>query len=97
MPGQRTVVAVEEAFGERPAVVRAGGADRENLGAAADEHHGLASGVAEQHPAIGNVAEGDAVVLEVGAGQFAITAIAHAILRAASRRPSGHCAPDART
>ena len=48
MPGTAHGVADDRAFGERPAVVRAGRADREELVADAREQHRLAVRVPEQ-------------------------------------------------
>ena len=51
MPGAANRVPIEEAFGERSAVVRARGADRAVVGPQPDEQHGIAVGVTEQRAA----------------------------------------------
>jgi hypothetical protein len=53
MPRTAHRVIDEETFRERPAIVRTGGADRENLIAPAGEQHGLLADVSHQHSAIG--------------------------------------------
>jgi hypothetical protein len=57
MPGTANRVLDKEALGKRPAVVRAGGPDREDLVATSSEQHALALRMAEEHRAVGNVGE----------------------------------------
>jgi hypothetical protein len=60
MPGTPNRVLDEEALSERPAVVRARRADREDFVAASSEEHALALCMAEQHRAVGDVGEWNA-------------------------------------
>ena len=53
MPGTAHRIVDEQPFGKRAAVVRADGADREQLTAATDEEQRFALSVAEQHRAFG--------------------------------------------
>src|SRR5207244_2578132 len=59
----------QEPLLERAAVVRADGADREPLAAAAGEEHGFVAGVSEQHGAVGDGRSRDSPG-EIGAGKF---------------------------
>lgn len=61
MPGAANGVLDEEPLGERAAVMRAGGADREHLLAASCQQHRLVADMAEQHGAVGELSEGDAL------------------------------------
>ena len=69
MPRTADRVAREQPFGERAAVVGAGGADREHLVVAAQDHHRLAARVPQQRRLAHQVAFGDAG-LEIGAGEL---------------------------
>jgi hypothetical protein len=53
MPRAAHRVVDEQTFRERPAIMRTGGADRENLLTPAGEQHGLLADVSEEHLAIG--------------------------------------------
>jgi hypothetical protein len=53
MPRTAHRIIDDETFRERPAIVRTGGADRENLVARAGEQHGLLADVSQEHSAIG--------------------------------------------
>src|SRR5579862_3564008 len=53
-------IADNETFRQRPAVMRAGRADRENLFAAADKDHGFVADMTEPHGAFGEVVERNA-------------------------------------
>jgi hypothetical protein len=53
MPRTAHRVIDEETFRERPAIMRTGGADREDLIAPAGEQHGLLADVSQEHSAIG--------------------------------------------
>ena len=72
MPGAAHRFAHQQAFGQWPAIVGAGGADGKHLIALARQQHGLAIGMAEQHRAIGNAfqrnALGEVVALQGGWG-----------------------------
>jgi hypothetical protein len=57
MPRTAYRVIDEETFRERAAIMRAGGADRENFIAPAGEQHGLLADVSQQHLAIGKCIE----------------------------------------
>ena len=65
MPRTTNRVADDEAFGERAAVVGAGGADRVHHGAALDEDHRLAVGVTEERLAFAEIRGADAL-LQIG-------------------------------
>jgi len=52
VPWTAHVIAVDASLGERAAVVRAGGADREEIVAAAEQEHGIAVSVTEQRLAV---------------------------------------------
>ena len=69
VPGTVHRLAVEKAVGERPAVVRAGGADCKDLFASSHQQDGLARCMPEEHRAVAEVARGDAA-REVGACQL---------------------------
>ena len=69
MPGAADGVADHEALGERAVIMRAEGADGEQLVAAARQQHRLAVGMALQHGAIGDVVERDAGG-EIGTGRL---------------------------
>jgi hypothetical protein len=53
MPRTAHRVIDEKAFRKRPAIVRTGGADRENLIAAAGQQHGFLADVSQEHLAVG--------------------------------------------
>ena len=61
MPGAAHGIVDEEPLGERPAVMRAGGADREHLLAASRQQHRLVADMTEQHGAIGELRECEAL------------------------------------
>ena len=60
MPGTPNGVLDQEPLAERPAVVRARGADREDLVTASSEQHALALCVTEEHCAVSKVGEWNA-------------------------------------
>ena len=68
----------QQPFGERRAIMRADGADREQLVAAPGEQHRFAVRVPEQHGAVGNRRERDAL-REIGSAEFRLC-FAHSIL-----------------
>ncbi len=51
---------VDRALGQRPAVVAAARADREDLAALAHHHHGVVAGVADDRFAFREIGEGNA-------------------------------------
>ena len=67
MPGATHGLADDETFGERPVIVRASGADREDLRAAAHQQNLLVADMAEQLSAIGEFGERNAL-RQIGAG-----------------------------
>src|ERR1700722_14604197 len=71
-------VADDEALAERAAVVRARGADREDLPARPREQDGLALRMPHQGLAFGELGDGDAL-REIGTAQFVSTC--HGVLR----------------
>ena len=79
VPGAADSVAVDRAFGERAAVVRAGGADGVKLAPAAGHDHGLAHRMAEQDASLGDRCDRDALLLEIGTRQRA-GLVSHGVL-----------------
>jgi hypothetical protein len=78
MPGAAHGVIDEEPLGERPAIMRAGGADREHLLAASCQQHRLIADMAEQHGAVGEFREGETVG-EIGPAQLRLSFAHHSI------------------
>ena len=87
MPGAADRLADDHAFGERPAIMRAFGADGEQFIAAPDEDHGLIVDMALQHRSVGNRGKLHAKT-EIGSFKLHIVG-AHFILRSKSRRAIG--------
>ena len=86
-------LAVDETFGQRPAIVRARGAHREDVRAAAHQKNLLVADMAEQLSAIGELG-GRNAFRQIGAGNFALI-LRHALLLtpAASSAAASRCRP----
>src|ERR1700690_539905 len=74
VPGAANGIAGHNAFCERSAVVRAVGADRENVRAAAHHNHPLPRRTAFHRRALGEISLRQAVLLEIGAFQICLSA-----------------------
>ena len=80
VPGATHRVANQEALGERPLIMGALGTDREHLAAAAHQQNLLVAGMTDEHPAIGELIESDALG-KVWTGELFSSCIIVACLR----------------